>query len=55
MTKHEFYTLARAHGQKRFRRETFDEFENRVLVLQAKRTNRPEAWRTENAGVVGLK
>ena len=47
--KHEFYTIANSQGQKRLFRETFEEFEKRVLTLYEKRNSQPAPWRVENA------
>jgi len=47
LTKHELYTLAMQQGQKRFFRETFDEFAKRVVKLKEKRDAKQEPWRKD--------
>ncbi len=51
MNKHDFYTLVNEQGQHRFARETFKEFEKRVLDLQERREKRAEPWRINKVRV----
>ena len=47
LTKHELYTLAMQQGQRRFYRETFKEFERRVINLNKRRDKKNEPWRKD--------
>ena len=47
----DFHRIAQAQGQRRFGRETFEEFEQRVTELHKKREKRLPPWRVENTAV----
>lgn len=55
MNRHEFYQLVNEQGQHRFARETFNEFQKRVLDLKEKREKHAEPWRTHKVRVASKK